>query len=798
MKKIFMGVQEFAIPSPLTGSIEANSGMGPNSLQKGIELHLQIQRKRQQEYPDYIPEVRISHEFQFEDFSFQVEGRMDGMIPGDEPWIEEIKSSFNVHELRKMIQERWDNHPYILQLQTYGYMHWRETGEEPKLSLHLVSSRNGESYDWEVNFNPVIYEKWLNRRMKELVEDARRAEKRTLRRKKMAETFPFPFEKPRGGQEELIATITDGLIQKKPMMIQAPTGLGKTVGVLFPALKEAMSRGQKVIYVTPKNSQQLVAEEAIEKFQEKGSPVKSLTLTAKSKLCMKAEPLCNPEYCEYAKDYYDKVFKHDLKAQLQKKKKISARVMKNMAEKYQVCPFELQLEAIDEMDTVICDYNYVFANRSALGRLPHVRFEEEGKPNLVVDEAHNLPARTMGYYSPILSGFALEKMKKDLEGLQKKFAREGEELIDSALALIMDFAPENKKKEKIDPDIEPFLELRENLRGFLSRYLDSDVEIKPRDPVLKMVFYWSEFTDILEQIQDGDRPQFFISWWPEGHTGAIKITCCDASELIKPRYENYENVVAFSATLKPFDYYARLSGLLSDDLITSEFESPFDHRRRKILIIPQISTKYAQRETSAGKIADTIHRVTSLRKGNYLALFPSFEFMERTVREFTTPVGMRLISQPRFMKNDDVESVLDVLRTGAIPTILFAVQGGHFSEGVDYPGDMLIGAFVVGPPLPTFDFEREEVRAYFEKNYNKGFDYAYTYPAMARAVQSAGRVIRSEKDKGIIILMDDRFLEKSYSQSMPQDWFRENPRELVSGSILKDLNEFWSDQLFDV
>lgn len=793
MKKIFMGVQEFAVPSPLTGSIEANSGMGPNSLQKGIELHQQIQRKRQEEYPDYLAEVRIAHEFQFEDFSFEIEGRIDGMIPGDEPWIEEIKSSFNVHELRKMIQERWDTHPYILQLQTYGYMHWRETGEEPKLSLHLVSSRNGESYDWEVNFNPVAYEKWLDRRMKELVQDARRAEKRTERRKKLAETFPFPFAKPRGGQEELIATISDGLLQKKPMMIQAPTGLGKTVGVLFPTLKDALSRGQKVIYVTPKNSQQLVAEEAIEKFQEKGCQVKSLTLTAKSKLCMKAEPLCNPEYCEYAKDYYDKVFKHDLKAQLQKKKKISARVMKNMAEKYQVCPFELQLEAIDEMDTVICDYNYVFANRSALGRLPHVRFEEEGKPNLVIDEAHNLPARTMGYYSPILSGLALEKMRKDLEGLQKKFAREAEELLDSALELIMDLAPENKKKEKIDPAIEPFLELRESLRGFLSRYLDSDVEIKPRDPVLKLVFYWSEFTEILEQIQDGDRPQFFISWWPEGNTGAIKITCCDASLLIKPRYKNYENVVAFSATLKPFDYYSKLSGLQSEDLITSEFQSPFDHSRRKILIIPQISTKYAQRETSARKIADTIHRVTSLRKGNYLALFPSFEFMERTVRELAPPTGMRLIVQPRFMKNEDVENVLDILRTGTVPTILFAVQGGHFSEGVDYPGDMLIGAFVVGPPLPTFDFEREEVRAYFEKNYQKGFDYAYTYPAMARAVQSAGRVIRSEKDKGIIILMDDRFLEKSYSQSMPLDWFRETPRELVSGSILKDLSEFWSE-----
>ncbi len=794
MKKISMGVQEFALPSPLTGSIEANSGMGPNSLQKGIELHLQIQAQRKREYPDYVPEVRISHEFHFEDFSFEIEGRMDGMIPGDEPWIEEIKSSFNVHELRKMIQERWDNHPYILQLQTYGYMHWVQTGEEPKLSLHLVSSRNGESYDWEVNFNPAAYEKWMNRRMKELVEDARRAEKRTLRRKLMAETFPFPFEKPRGGQEELIAAIEEGLQEKSPMMIQAPTGLGKTVGVLYPALKEAMSRGQKVIYVTPKNSQQVVAEEAIEKFQEKGCQVKSLTLTAKSKLCMKAEPLCNPDYCEYAKDYYDKVFKHDLKAQLQKKKKISARVMKNMAEKYQVCPFELQLEAIDEMDTVICDYNYVFASRSALGRLPHIRFEEEGKPNLVIDEAHNLPARAMGYYSPVLSGLALDKMRKEIQDLPKKIAREGEELLDSAMALLMDLAPGGKKKEKIDPDIEPFLELRETLRGYLSRYLDSDIEIKPRDIVLRLVFYWSEFTDILEQIHGEDHPEFFISWWPEGHTaGAIKITCCDASKLIQPRYENYENVVAFSATLKPFDYYARLSGLARKDLLTAEFKSPFDHKKRKILIIPQISTKYAQREASAGKIAETIQRVTTVRQGNYLALFPSFEFMERTVKELIVPVGTRLIVQPRFMKNDDVQSVLDILRGGAIPTIVFAVQGGHFSEGVDYPGNMLIGAFVVGPPLPSFEYDREQMREFYEKNYKKGFDYAYTYPAMARAVQSAGRVIRSEKDKGVIILMDDRFLEKSYSQSMPQDWFVDSPRELVSGSIIKDLSDFWLD-----
>lgn len=793
MKLVKLGVQEFALPSPLTGSIESHSGFGASALQKGIELHQKIQAQRREEIPEYEAEKRISFDFTLEEFTFRVEGRMDGFIPGDPPLIEEIKSSFSVFELRKKIQENWDNHPYVLQLLTYGYMHWKQTGNEPALNLHLISSRREESTDWEVKFHSGAYEKWLGRRLKELLETARRAEKRTARRKKLADTFPFPFEKPRTGQEELVATVARGLAEKKPLMVQAPTGLGKTVGVLYPAMKEALARGQKVIYVTPKNSQQLVAQEAVEKFQDKGAAVKAITLTAKSKLCPKAEPLCNPEYCEYARDHYAKMDRHDVAGELRKKKKITSRVVKNLSEKYQVCPFELQLEALDEMDTVICDYNYVLAHRSPLSRLPEISFEEEGKPNLVIDEAHNLPARTMDYYSPLLSGRALEKLREGFRSLPKKFARDGEELLDECLEFLRDLSPSGNRKGKIEPELEPFLEIREKLRGFLSNYLDSDVEIKPRDPVLKLTFTWAEFTDILADIDGTDHPAFFVSWWPEGSEGAIKITCCDASELVKSRYENFENVVAFSATLKPFDYYARLSGLLREDLITEEFSSPFDHRRRKILIIPQVSTKFKEREASAGKIAETISRVSEVRKGNYLALFPSFEFMEKTVREFRLPEGTRLITQPRFMKNEDVEIVLEELRSSKIPTILFAVQGGHFSEGVDYPGEMLIGAFVVGPPLPTFDFEREEMRGYFERNYQKGFDYAYTYPAMARAVQSAGRVIRTESDKGIIVLLDDRFLEKSFSQSMPGDWFTESPRELVSGSILKDVREFWSE-----
>ena len=790
MKKVSLSVQEFALPSPLSGSIEGGSGF-LNAAEKGIELHQLVQQERMREYDTYQAEVGCGHDFE-DEYIFSIKGRMDGLFNDDPVLIEEIKSSFNVYDLAKSIREKWMEHPYILQLMTYGYFHWKKTGDVPNLNLLLISSRNQDRLDIEVKLNLRSYEEWLERRIAELKTEARLLEKRIERRKKVAANFPFPFENPRPGQVDLIQKIEEGMTGNKHLMLQAPTGLGKTVGVLYPSLKESMSRGESVIYVTPKNSQQTVAEEAVERFQGKGCHVKSLTLTAKAKLCMKAEPLCNPEYCEFARDHYSKVHKHALKAELLKKKKITARVMKNIATKYEVCPFELQLEAVAEADTVICDYNYAFTDRSPLGRIQRITFEESGKPNLVIDEAHNLPSRAMGYYSPALSSSALEKMREDIRALTKKFAVEGEDLLDQAISVIKDSVPDNmKKSEKVDLAVEPFLEMNEILKGFLSRYLDSDVEIKARDVVLRFIFYWGEFTDNLENIAGEKRPEFFTSFIPDSTGGTIKITCCDASEFIRPKFDKFQQVVAFSATLKPFEYYSKLSGLESDKLETAEFTSPFDKEHRKILLIPQISTKYSDRERSYGRIAETLHKVLSLKKGNYLAFFPSFDFMEKTFAKLQKPEGFRIIRQNRYMKNDDVQLVLEELKAGTSPTLLMGVQGGVFSEGVDYPGDMVIGAFIVGPPLPSFDFEREGIKEFYQERYKRGFDYAYTYPAMAKAVQAAGRVIRSEKDKGIIILMDDRFLEDRYSESMPEDWFETHPKELVSQSILGDLKDFW-------
>ncbi len=792
---ITIALRDFALPVPRTGSIEVHSGYGRRAAE-GQEIHVRAQKKRAKSDPSYEPEVPISCSFDRERYRFQIDGRMDGIFRRDPPTIEEIKTAFNVHDLAHRLAGSPMDHPYCLQLLTYGYFYWLSHKVLPRLAFHLVSTRNKESLDLAYELDLPAYEKWLEMRLDELVAETRKAEQRARRRRKIASHFSFPFASPRPGQVEIVRTIEQAMAEERPLLMQAPTGLGKTVGVLYPALRDALGRGQRVVYITPKNSQHSVAEDAAQRFEESGSKIRSLTITAKKKICFKNEPLCSPDFCEYASDYYAKVQEHGILDLLAKKRWLKARTFRDLGEQYEVCPFELQLDAAQDADMVICDYNYVFAPRSALGRPSTIGVDQVGKPDLVIDEAHNLPFRAMEYYSPSLSCLVLENMRGGMGFVPALFQREAEDLLSGCIRTVASCRPENSSTPaKIEPPLDAFLEQDAKLRAFLSRYLDSDVEIQPEDAVLRMCFYWSEFTEALEYAADSDREEFFTTFYPDAAGGTIKITCCDASAMIADCYEDYEHVVGFSATLKPFDYYAKLSGFDPDTVRTAEFPSPFSRENRKILIIPQVSTKYSDRERNYPRIADAIERIAALRRGNYFAFFPSFEFLDRVLGLFQPPRGFAVLRQERNMKGSLVEAALDHLRSGCVPTIVFAVQGGTFSEGVDYPGDMLIGAFVIGPPLPNFDLEREEMRKYYEKRYGAGFDYAYAIPAMSKAIQAAGRVIRSETDRGLIVLMDSRFVQPGYSRSMPADWHRSGVTELVSESILKEVSDFWERSL---
>lgn len=771
MKKILIDVRQFALPVPTTGSIETHSGFGAPPLD-GQEIHQIIQRKRQKEKTDYQIEKKLSHSFSTDHYQFVVSGRVDGLIENaDGSVIEEIKSAFDIEALSEKLLST-PAHPYFLQLKTYGYFYFREKNQIPLLQLCLVSARNLKSRTLIVDFDPEEFEQYVEIRLKELEALTRAREKHFHKRLKCSKKMLFPFSSPRRGQMELMKAVTTHCDSGDPLLIQAPTGLGKTAGVLFPALKNALSRGQKVIYVTPKNSQHLVAEEAVSLMQQQDIKIKSFTLTAKSKMCLKEEQICQPNYCEYARDHYTKVAEHSLIESIRKKKRLTAKALIKMGQEYKVCPFELSLEAIETADVVIADYNYVFSPRSLIGRLSEPFFDRREKPNLVIDEAHNLPSRSQDYFSATLhSRTLLPFIEKQIPGATE------------ALNLLRTYKGANRLI-RIDPA--PFIELNQKIKDLTMDYLDSDGPIESRDPVIAFSNLFNDFTTALSW--EGE--EFFHSYQSAREEEWLKITCCDASTVLARAYKEFHSTIAFSATLKPFDYYSGLLGLKEAQAL--EFESPFARENRKVMLIPQVSTRYNDRQNNVPKICSVIEKIMAIRSGNYMAVFPSFEFMNMVSRNLTPSDDYRLIVQPKEIKSRQTNEILETLKTSG-PALLLAVQGGVFTEGVDYPGDMLIGAFIIGPALPHFDFEREQIRQYYQQRFGeeKAFDYAYVYPAMARAVQSAGRVIRTENDKGLIILLDSRFKETNYTESMPQGWYIESIEELVSTQIIKDIQNFW-------
>ncbi len=787
LRKIQIDLRQFALPCPRVGSIEAHSGYGQTP-RLGQEIHQSIQRKRIREIPGYEAEKKLSIEFERDQYLFVISGRADGVVEGSTFQVEEIKSAFDVESLEHRLTVD-DNHPYVWQLRTYGYILYKQTGEIPELKMLLVSSRNFKQSEIYFELDIETYEAWLALRLAELTEETKIREKLFKKRVAAAEELAFPFTSPRPGQTELIENIQLGFIEEKSMVIQAPTGLGKTIGVLYPSLKDSLARGQKVIYVTPKNSQHQVAEEAVEKLQDQGASIRPLTITAKSKMCFKAEPLCNPQYCEFAKDYYKKLAENDLVNKVSKLRSLSQAKLQELGEQYQVCPFELSLEAIERADVVIADYNYVFSTRSLLGRLELPLMEPSQKANLVIDEAHNLPARAQDYFSPAISTRDLQNIIPSLGKINIRFQKRAQMLCEEAIELIETYRGESRT---IEIDFDPVFELESRMREFLGEYLEADIEIQTQDGVLRLVNLWSDFAQALE-LQG---PEFFQTYQKNRLYGEInetlKVTCCDASRHLNEIYKSFKNVVAFSATLKPFTYSMKLLGFDEHTTKCLEFVSPFPKEHRKILLIPQISTKFKDRPMNAPKIAQAMEKIMAVKPGNYIALFPSFEFMKDVEGHLRDSSYQRLVQQ-REMKAARVDDFLSFMKSADKPTLLLAVQGGIFSEGVDFPGEMLIGAFVVGPALPNFDFEREQIRQYYERSYDKGqaFNYTYVYPAMAKTIQSAGRVIRSENDKGIIVLMDSRFLETTYSETMPQGWFEQGAQELVSGKIISDVTDFW-------
>ena len=768
-----MAVRDFVAPLEPSGSLGPGQSLyfEEDALAMGARLHQRIQKRLLQETPGTQTEVAIQAILAREGFTCLVRGRMDALLAGTPQVVEEIKTGLKPGAILQALGAD-PEHPFALQALMYAWLVWRETGVAPHCRLRIAGLLDESEQLVDLPFNPDRFSLWVEARLQALREAFLRAQARAAERRALGAALAFPFTEPRPGQPELVAQVEAALRGGQRLLLQAPTGLGKTMAMLFPALKVALEANHQVFYATPRNSQHQVAEDGARRLG-----VRSVTLRAKEKVCPQPEVDCRPEVCPRSHLYFDRLKASGI---LPLEGCATPEVLARAADLHQLCPFELALDAARHADVVIGDYNYAFAPNATLQRLFGTP-EAAARMIVLVDEAHNLPARAVEWFSPALDTAWLEALKKRPHrpahrGLKTKVSAQ----IRRCLTLLQELDGPHRA---VEIDVQAFYGEEQRLGQLLSAAGAAGQELAPDHPLLELQRGWSGFCEVL-RVRG---PAHGLSWIPPGR---LQLTCADAAGHLAPRMEALAGAVLFSGTLKPFECQQRLSGLEELETVCAEVPSPFPEGNRLVLVVPQVSTLFRLRDREVPRIAQFLHRVLPLRHGNYFIFFSSFDLLEKTLPLLELP-GFRILAQPRRASQEQLQAILNSLREDQ-GVVVLAVQGGSLSEGIDLPGAALIGCVVVGPPLPPFDLEREQVRRYFDQKYGTGLQYAYTFPAAAKAVQAAGRVIRAPGDRGLLIFLDGRFLEDDYAACFPEGW---NVRERVSKAILEDIRAFWASSI---
>ena len=575
--------------------------------------------------------------------------------------------------------------------------------------------------------------------------------------------FPFPYRK---GQRDLAVSVYRTILRKKKLFIQAPTGVGKTISTVFPAVKAVGEElGEKIFYLTAKTITRTVAEQAFETLREQNLKFKVITLTAKEKICFCEETSCNPDDCPYAKGHFDRV--NDAVYELLMQEDVMSReVLEAQARKYKVCPFEMALDVSTWVDGVICDYNYVFDPDARLRRF----FAEGGAGGylFLIDEAHNLVERGRQMYSAELCKEDFLAVKKLVKGEAPRFAKRLEACNKILLAM---------KKEcenyKVLDNISHFGIQLMNVLSETDRYLEECVDKEVRETVLDFYFQVRSFLNIYDGL---DENYVVYTEYQENGRFVLKLFCVNPAANLQKCLDKGNSAVFFSATLLPIQYYKRLLSTEKDNYAVY-IDSSFDTKKRLLMNGVDVSTRYAMRSREMyQRYATYIFRVVKAKMGNYLIFFPSYRFMEDVYQEFTQLLAsdeeeMELVIQQKHMDEEERENFLRAFEMGREKSLIgFGVLGGIFSEGIDLTNEKLIGTLIIGTGLPQVCNEREILKSYFDQKGLYGFDYAYRYPGMNKVLQAAGRVIRTEDDRGVILLLDERFQREKGKEIFPKEW----------------------------
>jgi DNA excision repair protein ERCC-2 len=783
--------------SDLLGEPEQRSigltGTGLSRLWIGTELHRRIQRDLEVTEPGFASEVPTQIELDVDGWTVEISGRADGVVFIDDRAvrIDEIKTLHFAVDLHNLYaEERLER--FKRQAALYAFM-LSDRDEPAAARLILVDIVSHEERDEDVAWSHDSVQAWLRQQIHRLIAREERRIARLEELREAAELLRFPHAELRPTQGEIGDAVEGALADGRHLLVRAPTGCGKTAAVLHPAVRAALGSGQRVFFLTAKTLQQRIAVETAKAMQD--DLFRSLQLRAKSKMCANTEIVCHEEFCPYAKEYGLKLTRTELLPTLiGQNSHQDPDDIYEAAKEHVVCPFEVSLDLLGEVDLVVCDYNYVFDPTIGLRALLHGNALRDSV--LIIDEAHNLVDRSREYFSPELRIENLDKALAFLSTRSNPVFDELRELIDVLVGEVRQRVAESLGDEPYnegpaDIDEDAISDLRIAFDGAMLSYFLYKREHEmwmANDPVLDVFFTLTRFHRVL--ALGGDEFVYIAERDGNGGGERLKIFCRDASRFVGEVLDGSASAIAMSATLEPFDFYRDLLGFDAHRTDELYVPSPFPPENRLVMAIGDVDTTYRRRSAHYDRIASWIARL-SHPQANVLTLFPSYAFLD-AVHDRMPAVPHTVIAQRPGFSDTDQREVLAALQSGE-PHLLLAVLGGIFAEGVDYPGEMLSQVIVVSPGLPQYNLERELLKGYYQEFYEHGFGYAYLIPGLTRVVQAAGRLLRSDDDRGVIVVMGRRFLDPRYMRLLPEEWTLGDPEALIYEDPEAAIREFFED-----
>lgn len=813
------------------GSIDNRTGGGAvdvKLMQEGTRMHKKIQRSMGSAYRAEVPlKMVIPMESSSVFYEIKLEGRADGIIgdiqededgnkcPVSDVTIDEIKTVQNdVENMEKAV--------LVHQSQACVYAYIYSVQNELEHIAVQMTYCNPETekikrFRQEYTFEQI--NEWFWKLLDKFTRWSDYIFEERAKRQASIKNLLFPFMY-RKGQKNLVVSVYKSIEAGNNLYIQAPTGVGKTISTVFPAV-QAMGQEHvdKIFYLTSKTITRTVAEETFDILRENGLEIRTVTLTAKDKICHLDERDCNPVACEYASGHYDRVNDavYDL---VTHESVINREKIAEYSVKHKVCPFEMSLDVSYWCDGIICDYNYVFDPNASLKR--YFGEGNRGDYAFLVDEAHNLVDRARSMYSAVLRKEDFLAVKRLMKDKDKKLTSSLEKCNKELLEYkrLCDTYREVQSMERFPMTLERCMNA---ISAYMERHKNQHVE----DELVDLFFAIRHFLNMYDHM---DEKYVIYTEHDDAGDFLFHLFCVDPSGNISERLAQGKSTVFFSATLLPIQYYKdMLSGNREDFAVYAN--SPFDTKNRRIIIGRDVSSRYTRRNREEYmKICRYIHETVEGHNGNYMVFFPSYRYMENVYSlyleiypcnelslsdisedghelDVLISDGVNVVQQQSSMKEHEKEIFLNIFMQNQYlqsetlaghrdedahsgkSVVGFCVIGGIFSEGIDLKDDSLVGTLIVGTGLPMICRERNILRDYFDRNGIDGYAYSYIYPGMNKVLQAAGRVIRTDNDRGVILLLDDRFGRAEYEMLFPREWNEIYPstRDNV-GAIVRD---FW-------